>query len=289
MRWAPTQLPEMHQRMLSTARDAHLASDEVRSIRATMAVHLDHAELFWVSRDMGRVMLDASGDLPDWTPAAVIPARSGIMCFAEPMPPTEIGGVPPQAWLPGPDGEPEPPSAPLSGIAWAKSGPHVQIYELMRTEDLVRAAPNIALPPNLPLWASSVLHPLPALQPVEPADGAAAAFLAMIGSAWILMQQPTVADQRPVRPGSKAARRRSSHDHGVTLIDLRRLQHRPADSDQPASSRQYQHRWLVRGHWRQQAYGPEQSLRKPVWVPSYIKGPADAPLKERPHVHVWRR
>jgi hypothetical protein len=289
MRWSPTQLPEMRQRMVNTALNTHNASDEVRATRLDIARRLDRAELYWVSRDMGRVMLDASGDLPDWTPAAILPALAGIMCFAEPMPPSEIGGAPQETWRPGPDGEPAPPRAPLAGIAWAKTGPHVNLYELMRTDDLRAAVPSIVLPQNVPLWVSADLHPLPALHPVKPADGAAAAFLATLGAAWILMQQPTVADQRQVRPVSKAARRRAGDDQGVTLIDLRRLEHKPADPDEPAASRQYQHRWLVRGHWRQQPYGPEQSLRKPVWVPSYIKGPADAPLLERPHVHVWRR
>ena len=278
----------MQRRMVNNALNLHGVSDEVRAARGSLARHLRQADLYWITRDMGRVMLDASGDLPDWTPSEAIPARAGIMCFAEPLPPTEVGGTPAHAWGPGPDGEPVPPSAPLSGIAWATTGPQIQLYLLTRTEDLLSAVPSILVPPTVPLWVSAELDPLPALHAVRPADGEAAAFLSMLGAAWILMQQPTVADQRPVGPSIKAARRRNSDHQDVTLIDLRRLEHKTTDTAEPVS-RQYQHRWLVRGHWRQQAYGPERSLRKPVWVPSHIKGPADAPLKERPHVHVWRR
>jgi len=30
--------------------------------------------------------------------------------------------------------------------------------------------------------------------------------------------------------------------------------------------------WFVRGHWRQQPYGPGMSLRKTIWIEPYIKG-----------------
>jgi hypothetical protein len=35
---------------------------------------------------------------------------------------------------------------------------------------------------------------------------------------------------------------------------------------------------VVRGHWRQQPYGPQRTLRRPVWINPHVKGPADAPL-----------
>ena len=74
----------------------------------------------------------------------------------------------------------------------------------------------------------------------------------------------------------------------VTLIDLRAL--RQVDIDPvDESGRVYRHRWVVRGHWRQQAFGPDRSQRKPLFIAPYIKGPAGAPLLATEHVHVWRR
>lgn len=35
-------------------------------------------------------------------------------------------------------------------------------------------------------------------------------------------------------------------------------------------------RWVVRGHWRNQPYGPGSSERKLIWVEPHWKGPADA-------------
>jgi len=37
------------------------------------------------------------------------------------------------------------------------------------------------------------------------------------------------------------------------------------------------HRWLVRGHWRNQWY-PSMGVHRPKWIPEHIKGPDDKPL-----------
>ena len=42
-------------------------------------------------------------------------------------------------------------------------------------------------------------------------------------------------------------------------------------------------RWLVRGHWRQQAYGPHHSLRRTQWIEPFWKGADDAPIAIREH------
>jgi hypothetical protein len=45
-------------------------------------------------------------------------------------------------------------------------------------------------------------------------------------------------------------------------------------------------RWMVRGHWRLQPYGPRRSLRKPRWIDPYVKGPEGLPLDVRPT--IWK-
>ena len=44
------------------------------------------------------------------------------------------------------------------------------------------------------------------------------------------------------------------------------------------ASADHDHRWIVSGHWRQQPYGPNSSLRKRIWIAPYVQGPADKPL-----------
>ena len=39
--------------------------------------------------------------------------------------------------------------------------------------------------------------------------------------------------------------------------------------------------WWVQGHWRNQAYGPNMSLRKAKWIPTYSKGNKTAPFIEK--------
>ncbi len=41
-------------------------------------------------------------------------------------------------------------------------------------------------------------------------------------------------------------------------------------------------RTKVRGHWKAQPYGPQHSLRKPIWVMPYWRGPDGAPVLVRP-------
>lgn len=69
---------------------------------------------------------------------------------------------------------------------------------------------------------------------------------------------------------------------GVRIVDLRR---REPSSDSVADTTQRaapDHRFNVRGHWRNQAHGPKRSLRKRVWVKEYIKGPDHLPVRLSP-------
>lgn len=82
--------------------------------------------------------------------------------------------------------------------------------------------------------------------------------------------------------------------HGVTLVDLRRaaVDHTidtTGDGSGTGNGREYRHRWVVRGHWRQQPHGPQRSQRRPVWIESHLKGPAGGPLLATDQVRVWRR
>lgn len=127
--------------------------------------------------------------------------------------------------------------------------------------------------------------------PVEP-PATRSVLAATVCAAWHLMQQPTLAgtwhepaDKKTARAWARAGR----EDPGVTVVDLRRL-YKPTDpAHVPEHGRDYSHRWVVSGHWRQQPHGPNRSLRKRIWIPDYIKGPDGTPLLVREHVNVWRR
>lgn len=109
-------------------------------------------------------------------------------------------------------------------------------------------------------------------------------------AAWQLMAQPTISDRTaaPMNRGIARSYARAGRPRPeVTLVSLRHIYR--SDPTDDSTDRQYRHRWVVRGHWRQQTHGPQHSLRRRTWIPAYVKGPDGAPLLARERVNVWRR
>ena len=74
------------------------------------------------------------------------------------------------------------------------------------------------------------------------------------------------------------------------MLVLRENLHRPGRPAEPGEDRRaWTHRWIVRGFWREQPYGPDHALRRRQWIPPYVKGPADKPLIAKETVRIWRR
>jgi hypothetical protein len=75
---------------------------------------------------------------------------------------------------------------------------------------------------------------------------------------------------------------------GVKVIQLRRMEHHVQHGDD-ASARDYTHRWLVDGHFRQQPCGPKHTQRKLIWIDPYVKGPDDKPFLDKQRAWVVNR
>ena len=104
------------------------------------------------------------------------------------------------------------------------------------------------------------------------------------------MMTPTVAERRSLdgRTGVGATPQTPASE-AVTIIDLRPLRHVETERDD-RTGRRLTVRHLVRGHWTNQAHGPDRALRRLQWIAPYIKGPTNAPLKtSEDRVMVWRR
>ena len=96
-------------------------------------------------------------------------------------------------------------------------------------------------------------------------------FFAFIRQECVSIQ--TTPASRPIRrhlPPSYSA------DPVIKIIQLRRRS--PATNGLEPQSRDYSCRWLVRGHWRNQFY-PSSKSHRPRFIPAYVKGPDDKPLK----------
>jgi hypothetical protein len=63
------------------------------------------------------------------------------------------------------------------------------------------------------------------------------------------------------------------------IVRLRREEKERRDEALPDGRplREYSHRWMVQGHWRNQWY-PSMQDHRPKYIPPHIKGPKDKPL-----------
>lgn len=73
------------------------------------------------------------------------------------------------------------------------------------------------------------------------------------------------------------------------VIELRRPTERDSDPEgERLRNVEWTHRWLVRGHWRQQWY-PSEGRHKQIRIQGFVKGPENLPLVIRERVWNWDR
>lgn len=111
---------------------------------------------------------------------------------------------------------------------------------------------------------------------------------------WLLIAQQGIAEVSTTRPQRQAIRRMERAEGSVDreLLTVRVVDvHAPQRASEPSGEHRavdWQQRWIVRPHWRQQAYGPARSLRRPMLIGPYVKGPADKPLIVKDTVQVLK-
>lgn len=109
----------------------------------------------------------------------------------------------------------------------------------------------------------------------------------MIAATWVLMKQEIarVTEESADRPARKRlARRGVDNLQPVRVVSLRH-QHAEGTGD---GQRDFRHRWVVKGHWRNQWY-PSQTRHMPIWISPHVKGPDGAPLLGGEKVYAWTR
>ncbi len=285
--WAPTSVPALRRQW------CHVLGEGVERLREQPGTPpelleqagrdlsgLEASTQYWVARDMTDLAVSAAASLPEWSPAAAIPAEFGLLCWAKP-----VGRF---DWpVPGSDQRIE---MPIDAFLWGVTGTGVAVSAAVRSDRIAeKLNPGLA---RLPLLS----HPMGLWDLEEPVahrlDGGAVSPLSVLGCAWLLMQQPSVASSRQIRSGaagSGGAQGDVDDADAVSIIELRRLA--SGDRDGVGSSgRKITKRFIVNGHWRNQRCGPGGSLRKPLYVNSYLKGPDGAPVMDSSdRVYAWRR
>jgi hypothetical protein len=265
-------------------------SDAISNVKSEVEA-LHDTRLYWVARDMVQLAVGAAADLPPWTPAEAIPAPNGLLCWAKPA------GVVPYGTA----------SVETINVGWDA------VWWWTRPDGILQLQPvsrftNHAELPNIgrvrtPLWATTTILLDPQHPRTEEANGSEEMhpFVSVVGAAWLLMSQSNFSETRVTEPtdvpppnddGARVPgppRERAS----VTIVELRREIAQHPHSAPGKSKRHFRGRWMVgwpNGYWRQQAYGPGRSLRKPIFIAPHTAGPAGAPLiPPKQKVYVWRK
>ncbi len=238
----------------------------------SMTDQIRTAQLWWVSRDMTRLAEDTvqAGDFPEPDP----PAQCGMIFFE--------GDVQHISFRFDNDGFGE---TRVAAILW---------------QDVGRESVKISVFTDNPvgireMHADSFGLPVVSLAPpvVRENDGSFQWLCDLLYAVWALSAEPHICEAKPAKPdmAHPLPPRFDPEIRKVKMLVLRENLHRPGGSadDDERVRREYSHRFIVRGFWRDQAYGPNHSLRRRQWIPPFVKGPADKPLICKETVRIWKR
>ena len=271
LRLSPSWLPVVRDHLVKEGRrqadNRNLHGSNTMEVLADFYGEMDtlqNAPLWWVGRDMKTLCVDTVNEGP-MPPATPPPTVTGFIVFEDGFAVTRLGVL-------------------VKAVSWETVLGHDGGTDLMLRlfSDDPRATGSL-IDRQLPI------APLGGATEDESVNAAVAALLSV---AFALMDQPSVTSVRHARWDRTAEGPRPASLPEVSKVKMIVLRRPPTARDPEKTAeggREYHHRWIVRGHYRNQAYGPNHSLRRRQWIPPYVAGPADAPLIEKTAVRVWRR
>lgn len=114
----------------------------------------------------------------------------------------------------------------------------------------------------------------------------------LVRTAIRLSRESVVGEQQTERVITGGKKRKPVQIDDVVLAVLRRRRY-ASEEEREQEAREYSHRWIVRGHMRNQPVGSRTAeggqRHERIWIAPYIKGPEDKPLVVKDRVQVWRR
>ena len=234
------------------------------------AIDPQDATLWWVRPDMARLAWDAAQTLPEGTSLLeAIPAPKGIIIWeGDPL----LSGFLVARTRSNQQG-----LSPIHGAVWEVTARGVEIATL------IHEPPENPELRYIPIYSYQYIGQLK--KDLE----------AYLTATFLLATQPRIGQITRHDPTPRRRRRVSPPNPGdintgVNLVALRENARRLVE-DTGGEDKKWglSVRFMVRGHWRNQACGAKMGQRRPVYVAPYLKGPEDAPLKSSETVYVWRR
>lgn len=324
--WSPWALPHIVEKMTQTqekliefwemaAQAGAVGQEEAAETIRVMQRGWDcvnDADLSWVDRKLCDIIAQTATTIPRWSPAAAQPAKKGFIAWEKP-----IFQVPMTGHI-----HYKTPNVSIDAIAWMDDPKHPDNINIAFFSRLTQHRDglnpmrqslniplhemfNISLHRDTPCGAgvdadevdTQILNEDVQNLVAVGADGQA---LAVVGATWLLMQQPSVAtpsvvqtqtprQRRDSAAAQKAAERKASRRPGVrvTTYDVTRRTTASNGGRRRGGGREYASQWWVRGHWRQQPWGPGRKLRRPVFIEAHLAGPSDKPVDDRPQVRRY--
>lgn len=246
----------------------------------TRAQHAaDSATMYWVTAGQARLAAAASQmQLPSWSPREVIPTPRGLMLFEEPLGTTLFGE--------------DSVSVPLDGLLWGITDRALTVTTLSRLKKHGYLRDS--------WWPSNaVVYPIHHIErgmdlddDADVSDVDRDGVLNVLAAIWLLMGQDRMSTVTSTRVRAATGADRSPNtttasagqDATVQVIDLHHSQPQATEhiDDPESAGRAYHHRWWVRGFWRQQPCGPNNSERRPTFIAPHVKGPEGQPFITKP-------
>lgn len=313
----PTQLPAIRDEMLAMWTSGlgagmadGLPSDRLSPERRAMSgeqiaveeqARLNAADLFFVGSDMTRLALAASDSLPEFAlKPQDLPAPYGLILFdevLETIDSTDANGRPDKMFMIGANWGVEAATNERPGGVWLtwlqhrdlwlQSATEVGRFTTREAQRMRERLPRVFFN-HQARWPFNAGETIDSFTPADSDQHYDLNLERALKTTWLLMSQP-VGEVRIAefsRNERRRIERRNITPPAVRVITLRR----PASSSagEGASEREYQHQWIVRGHWRNQWY-PSVQDHRPVWIAPHIKGPEGMPLLGGEKVHHWKR
>ncbi|MCW3819530.1 hypothetical protein ONA91_34330 [Micromonospora sp. DR5-3] len=227
------------------------------SARQQIAAGLDRSRLFWIDSDFTDLAEYAAEKLPDVTISRdLMPSTDGLLVWSRPVTRRQITAA---SWTTTSDG--------WHLVNYRTIGGGLDGKPLQRLREHVG-------------W----LAPMSTVQVHEqhllPGDHSVAALLAT----WLLVVQQaaeiTAADVDKAVRKTYVRTNRPAPEVRVVRIRANRGTTPSSARSAPGGSAPCQtSRFWVSGHWRNQPYGPGRTLRRPVYINPFLRGPDDAPIK----------